>query len=73
MVLTEHVVMLQAMRVTYASFWKVYTTHNEPDVGAMIEGDVDAMYEAYINGDIGGFIPDCQVAHLSIVEGELLC
>ena len=74
MVLNEHVVMLNAMRVTYAAYWKVYAEANEPGPLCMIEDDVATMYDAYFdNGDLGAYIPDCQIAHFNVGEGDLPC
>lgn len=74
MVLSEHVIMLNALRITYAAHWKVYAQHDVPEVLTMIEEDVHTMYNAYIdNGDLGAYVPDLEVAHLSIKEGELPC
>ena len=74
MVLNEHVIMLNALRITYAANWRVYATHEMGDVCAMIEDDVHTMYNAFVdNGDVGAYIPDCQVMHMNIGSNELPC
>ena len=74
MPLNEHMMMLNAMRVTYAAYWKVYAHHGVIDTLTEVEQDVDAMYDAYLKGSLEGFtIADAVVRSFIISPDDLTC